>query len=346
MRNQGVLRGAAVVGFAGVLGAGGCTTNEATGRSQFTALMPLSAQIATGEQLQPQFVAEYGGEVSDAGARRYVTEIGQKLAVQTEADYPDLPWEFTLLDSDVLNAFALPGGKVFISRGLAQRFDSEAELAFVLGHEVGHVTAQHTVDRMNREYLKAGGAALIGVAAQSSDSAWAQLGGQVLIGAGGVYAMSYDRDQESESDTLGIRYMTRAGYNPIGALGAMQVLADEAGGGGSPEFLSTHPHPETRLGRIEAILRAEHPKALEDRTSDTWPDRYRSRLLSRLAAGPDGAPDAGAPAAPAGRRMGIAALGARLAHEGADAADHALAWCLLCTKQQDEAVREAMTAER
>ena len=127
----------------GLVTLGGCVKNAATGKSIFTMGMPASQQIALGAQAAPEFTKQYGGAVKDAQACAYVNEVGKKLAAQTEGNNPSLPWEFTFLNSDVVNAFALPGGKVFFTRGLASRLTSEAQLAGVIGHEVGHVTAEH-----------------------------------------------------------------------------------------------------------------------------------------------------------------------------------------------------------
>ncbi|MEZ6318895.1 MAG: M48 family metalloprotease [Phycisphaerales bacterium] len=279
------LRRVVVLGFAGMLAAlPACTTNAATGRSQLN-LLSRSEEIAMGEGAMPEMIQEYGGAVTDPTVTGYVAEVGGKLTQQTESNYAELPWEFTVLDSDVLNAFALPGGKVFISRGLAEKLNNEAELAFVLGHECGHVTAQHVDERMSRQYALAFGGALVGAVAQRSEAEWAQLGGQLLISGAGVYALKFDRNQESEADSLGIRYMAKAGWNPIGAQQAMQVLADESKNASRPpEFLSTHPNPETRLVRIGQILESEHPDALTSPDRNTNPTRYQNKMLSRLAA--------------------------------------------------------------
>ena len=137
----------------------GCAKNAATGKRSLV-LLSAAEEERLGAEAAPQFTAEYGGAVDDAALNRYVTDIGNRLAAVTEADYPDLEWEFTLLDSSVVNAFALPGGKVFITRGLAERLDNEAQLAGILGHEIGHVTARHVEDRVGggrRDHGHAGG---------------------------------------------------------------------------------------------------------------------------------------------------------------------------------------------
>lgn len=270
----------------------GCSTNPATGRSQLN-LMSRSQEIALGEEAKSQLTGEYGGAIGDASVNTYFSSIGTDLSRQTEADFESLPWEFTLLDSEVLNAFALPGGKVFVSRGLAEKMDSEAELAFVMGHEVGHVTARHVNERISRQMVVAGAATAISIGAQVSDQDVIRYGLPAVVGAGaGAYLLKFGRDQESEADELGMRYMARAGYNPYGAYEAMGILAEAAGDTQrQPEFLSTHPYPETRLKQIQARLQKEYPDALQDPASKTYPGRYQNQMLNRLAMLPP-APDA------------------------------------------------------
>ena len=271
----------------------GCSTNPATGRSQLN-LMSRSQEIALGEEAKSQLTGEYGGAIGDASVNTYFSNIGTDLSRQTEADFETLPWEFTLLDSEVLNAFALPGGKVFVSRGLAEKMDSEAELAFVMGHEVGHVTARHVNERISRQMIVAGAATAISIGAQVSDQDVIKYGLPAVVGVGaGAYLLKFGRDQESEADALGMRYMARAGYNPYGAYEAMGILAEAAGDTQrQPEFLSTHPYPETRLKQIQTRLQKEYPDSLRDRDTKTYPGRYQSQMLNGLAMLPP-APDAG-----------------------------------------------------
>ncbi|MEQ8850519.1 MAG: M48 family metalloprotease [Phycisphaerales bacterium] len=345
---SGMVRAMALLGFAALLATQqACTTNAATGRSQLN-LISRNQEIAMGAGAAPELTKEYGGEVADAGVRSYVRSIGEELAQHTEADYPSLPWEFTVLDSDVINAFALPGGKVFISRALAEKLTNEAQLASILGHEIGHVTAQHVDERMSRQYGLAIGGSLLGALASGSESQWGAIGAQAAITGAGLYALSFDRNQESESDALGIRYMVRAGYNPIGSLQAMQVLADEAGGsgGGVQDWFTTHPHPGTRVGRIRDILERDHPGALSSPDENVFADRYRSNMLRPLgvAMAGDEEPIIAASAMSERRvRRGVRSvptLGVMNlpgAHHGAS--NHDALWCSLCTRQQDEAIR-------
>lgn len=272
---------AAALGVVVAAGLTGCETNPATGKSQLTLLMSKESEVALGAENAPLLVQEYGGETRDPTIKAYVTEVGRKLAEQTEGDYPTLPWEFHFLDSDVVNAFALPGGQVFMSKGLAVKLSNEAELAFVLGHEVGHVTARHVLDRMNRGALEQVVGTTAEVIGQASDNAVVRSAGPVIQSGTGLFLMSFDRGQELESDALGMRYMTKAGYHPDGARGAMQVLAD-LGGSGQPEFLSTHPDPANRLAKIQRELATTYANEAADSSRVKGVDAYRTRMLSRL----------------------------------------------------------------
>ncbi|HBS29868.1 MAG TPA: peptidase M48 Ste24p [Phycisphaerales bacterium] len=276
--------GGAVLAWAGALLAG-CTTNKATGRSQFDVLSRQD-EIALGEQAMPELVDGYGGAVSDPALGAYVRRVGMSIVEQTEGDYRSLPWEFTLLNSDVINAFALPGGKVFVSRALAEKFTNEAQLAGVLGHEVGHVTAEHADQGVARQIGLSALAIGLGVAAGSDEGM--QLAVGAVVSGAGVYALSFDRDQEIEADKLGMRYMTGAGYNPKGMLQLMQVLQRASQGGGrQPEWLSTHPLPETRIRIIEDRLKKEKyaaapPGAVTSGDDGFFQSRFQREFLEPL----------------------------------------------------------------
>lgn len=257
----------------------GCTTNAATGRRQFDS-MSRADEIALGSEAAPQLAAEYGGAVPNESLQAYVTRVGMSMVPHVEGDYASLPWEFTLLESDVINAFALPGGKVFITRGLAEKLDDEAELAGVLGHEIGHVTAEHADKRVSSQYLAAGAAVLAGLATQGEESEIVRVGVPVLVGAGGqAFLLKFGRDEELEADKLGMRYMSKAGYDPAGQLDVMRVLAEASDGPRQLEFLSTHPYPETRISAIQKKLQGQY----KDTHGQRFESRYRSEFLSRLA---------------------------------------------------------------
>ena len=262
--------------------AAGCQRNAATGSLQFSGLSQEEA-VRLGEEAEPQFLSENGGEVPDAGVRAYVTSVGERLAAQSEE--PQLPWEFFVLDSAQINAFALPGGKVFMSRGLMQRMTNEAQLAGVLGHEIGHVTADHVGQRMARAQAAAALGAGLGVAGEATDNDWLRVLG-VGTGVGsGVYLLRFSRSNETQSDDLGVRYMDRVGYNPWGQVQVMEILKEASGGGGGglfQEFLATHPLPETRIRDLEELIEDRYPRARRD-GDGFFPDRFRERALVPLS---------------------------------------------------------------
>ncbi len=210
-------------------------------------------EIALGEQNAPQFLKQGGGEVPSPEVQTYVSQIGQKIVKQIKPEQErDLPWEFHVINSPEINAFALPGGKVFISRGLLEKMNNEAQLAAVLGHEVGHVVAQHIGKQMSQQMgLELG----LGVIGAVTDTQWAQ----VLGGVGGqLYLLRFSRSQETEADDIGMTYMVRAGYNPVAMTNVHQILMEAAGGGGAIDFLSTHPDPQARYEAARARIQREY----------------------------------------------------------------------------------------
>lgn len=276
----------------------GCKRNAATGDVQVN-FLSRDQEIAMGLEARPEIVASYGGEVADPVMSEYVTGVGMSLAQHTEADFPSLPWQFTVLNSDVINAFALPGGQVFISRGLAAQLDDEAALAGVLGHEIGHVTAEHVDARLGRQFGLAVVAGAASAAAGQSDS---QLAGMLVQGGivvGGVFNLRYDRKQEIESDKLGMRYMYEAHYDPAALLDVMRTLQEASGGGSQPEFLSTHPHPETRMMEIEDRMNSpKYAPTLNNPAYVRNADAYERNMLRRLAMLPEAPSPAFAQLAP------------------------------------------------
>lgn len=309
IRRLAPLAGALLCAFVGPL-LTGCTTNAATGESRFlVGYLSTSQQIALGEDAQPQLTQEYGGTVPAPAINAYVEQVGMRMVPHTEADNPNLPWEFTLLDSPVINAFALPGGKVFMSRGLAEQMTNEAQLAGVLGHEIGHVTAEHVPERMQASMGASLLASVASAAAGLGDSAAIQQLTDVVVGYGGQgYLLKFGRDQELEADMLGMRYMTRAGYDPEGQRQVMQILAEAGSGARSPEFLSTHPHPESRIAQIDDLLATTYADVTGTNQVQFYESRYRTQFLEPIARVPAATGDSG------GERRGVAAF----------------AWCSVC----------------
>lgn len=223
---------------------GSTSHNPVTGEKQRVALKP-EEEVALGLRSAPEMAAQMGGISANAEARALVQRVGAKLVRESLAAKSPYRFSFHVLaDPRTVNAFALPGGPVFITEALLRQLRGEAELAAVLGHEIGHVIARHSSERLAKQQLTEGliGAAVIG----SGDYSAAQIGQLV----GGLIHMRYGRDDELESDRLGIRIMAEAGYDPRAMIGVMQTLAKASGGSRQPEFFSTHPHPENRAARI------------------------------------------------------------------------------------------------
>ena len=258
-----------------------CSVNPATGRMQFNVLTDEQHEISLGEQAAPEFLADFGGELPDEGVVEYVRAIGHELAEVSER--PGLPWEFHVVDSATVNAFALPGGKIFISRGLLELMDNEAQLAGVLGHEIGHVTAQHIGQQMARQLGVNIGLMAIGMAARQSDEDWLTALGVGAHLGGSLYLLSFSRTQENESDELGIRYMAKAGYNPLGQLQVMEILHRQSQQHGAGiEWLSTHPLPQTRIERVESIIQDQYPEYEDPQRYIFGQERFRSVVSEAL----------------------------------------------------------------
>ena len=272
-----------------LLSAAGCVTNPATG-DQSLNLLSEEQEIQIGTDAEPQFIQENGGLIPSPEIRQYVEDLGQRLAAVSER--PDLPWSFNVLDSAIINAFALPGGKVFISRGLMSQMTNEAQLAGVLGHEVGHVTAQHVNARMSQQMLVQLGAVAFGVAGEATDNDVLRVLGVGTSVGGGVYLLKFGRDQETQSDELGVRYMAKLGYNPWAQVQVMEILDRAQGDGGGPEFFATHPLPQTRIDDLQQHIGKNYANAPRpDRDTERFGENdqfrfgteaYQQNILRRL----------------------------------------------------------------
>ncbi|MCP1726339.1 putative Zn-dependent protease [Natronospira proteinivora] len=208
-----------LIGLALLLGLlSACAVNPVTGEREFR-LVSESQEIAMGEQNYAPLRQMQGGDYQvDPALSDYVNEVGQRVA--RESDRPDLPYEFVVIHSDVPNAWALPGGKIAINRGLLMEFESEAELAAVLGHEIVHSAARHSAQQMERQLVLQAG--VLAVAAASSDSRYAgAIVGSAALGAG-LIGQRYSRSAELEADLYGTRYMHAAGYHPDGSVKLME----------------------------------------------------------------------------------------------------------------------------
>ena len=237
---------------------GSSSENPLTGEKQRVAMTP-EQEIALGYQSASQMAAQMGGVSRNAQAVALVQRMGEALVRESFAAKSPYKFSFHVLaDPKTVNAFALPGGPVFITEGLLRQLKTEAELAGVLGHEIGHVIARHSSERLAKQQLTQGllGALVVG----SGDYTTAQIG-QVV---GNMINMRYGREDELESDALGIRIMAEAGYDPRAMVRVMEVLAKASGGSRQPEFVSTHPAPENRSERIKAEIAKRFPNGVPE----------------------------------------------------------------------------------
>src|SRR5690349_13499301 len=228
----------------------GCAVNPATGKSELM-LVSESQEIQMGQQSDSS-VMQSIGLYPDPALQSYVSELGKRLAATSER--PNLPWTFRVVDDPAVNAFAIPGGFVYVTRGLLAHLTNEAELASVVGHEIGHVTARHTAAEMSKQEL-IGLGLTAGSMVSSQVAKYAGTANQAL----GILYLKFSRDDESQADQLGLRYMRRANFDPRQMPEVFRMLdrLDAAGGGGRlPTWLATHPSPANRVAAISSQIAA------------------------------------------------------------------------------------------
>lgn len=238
--------GLAIVAFAFFKKCANTEENPYTGKEQAISLST-EEEIAIGLQSAPQMAQEYGGLYPNEQAQAFVDMVGEKLVNNSVARETPYRYDFHLLaDPNTINAFALPGGQIFITYALFSKLENEDQLAGVLGHEVGHVLGRHSAERIaNSDFWQT---------LSQGASVGADAGG-IVAGIGQNVLMGNGRGDELESDDLGVRFMIKAGYNPREMIGVMKILKDAAGPSRVPEFQSTHPDPDNRIEKIEASIR-------------------------------------------------------------------------------------------
>jgi predicted Zn-dependent protease len=226
-----------------------CATNPATGRRQLM-LISESQEIQMGREADKEIEGAFG-IYPDAEVQAYVARLGAELAASSERK--DLPWTFRVVDDPTVNAFALPGGFIYVTRGLMTHLNSEAELVSVLGHEIGHVTARHTAAMLSKQQF-----AMLGLGVGMIVRPELQQFGQLAQAGVGLMFLKFGRDAERQADDLGLRYLDRLDYDPQEAVQVFSVLERasqrEGEGGRLPSWLSTHPAPEDRAQRLQAAI--------------------------------------------------------------------------------------------
>lgn len=253
----------------------GCAVNPVTGRNELAFYqMSESQEIEIGRKVFPQAVQQMQGEYSDPALQEYLQQVGLRLAAVGHR--PGLPYAFTVVNDSSPNAFALPGGRIAITRGLLGALENEAQLAAVLGHEIGHVTARHAAQGMQRGILLELGMVVLSQAATGSP--YGTLTTQAGQMAGAIIDSSYSREQEREADRLGIDYMVKARYNPKGAIELQEYFLKKSEGEGAPGWLAglfrTHPFSRERMQANEAYIRGRYPGALQDPASSVGKEKF------------------------------------------------------------------------
>jgi predicted Zn-dependent protease len=240
-----------------------CATNPVTGKREFM-LMSEAEELAIGQQADAEVRREMG-VYDNAELQRYVSDIGLRLA--RESHRPNLPWTFTIVDHSAINAFAVPGGYIYITRGILPYLGDESELAGVLGHEIGHVTARHAAQQYTRQAGGGLGLAILSIFVPQT-APFADLSSMGL----GFLFLKYGRDDELESDRLGMEYAARAGWDPSAVPRFLSTLSrvDQLSERGVPNWLSTHPDPGSRVGEAEALLPRFVSEAATTRNRDEY----------------------------------------------------------------------------
>lgn len=236
--------------------------NPVTGEKQHVAISP-KQEIQLGLSSAPEMAAQMGGEVSSSDRRgQNVKRMGDYIIENSIAKKSPWQFQFHLLgDEKTVNAFALPGGQIFITAGLYDRLQNEAQLAGVLSHEVGHVIERHTAEQMAKSQF--GQMLVTAVATAGSD--YSQDGGmnspQVIASmVNQMFQLKYSRKDESEADQWGIKLMSEAGYDPTAMIDVMEILKKASGEGGTLEMFQTHPNPDLRIKQIKAYLEQHPPR--------------------------------------------------------------------------------------
>jgi predicted Zn-dependent protease len=228
--------------------------NPVTGETQHVDITP-DQEIAMGLQAAPEMAAQFGGLDTNQSLQAQVNTIGDKVVAGSAAGRSPYQFDFHALeDPETINAFALPGGQIFVTDGLLSKLTTEGEVAGVLGHEVGHVIARHSAEQIAKTRLTEGltGAAVIAAYDPNNPSSAGAAQMAVLIGQ--LVNLKYSRNDELEADALGVCFLYESGYDPNEMLRVMEILAASSQGGEPPEFFSTHPNPQSRVTRIQEAI--------------------------------------------------------------------------------------------
>ena len=277
-----------VVAVISILGYFGSSVfNPVTQEKQHVAGITPEQEVALGLQAAPEMEQQFGGLDPDNALQQRVSQVGERVASRRAASSTPYRYEYHVLDDpETINAFALPGGQIFITEGLLKRLKTAGQLAGVLGHETGHVVARHGAEHIAKQQLTAGltgaavlatydpndpnsrgsgeGAAMIGQVVTMKVGHQEELEDDQLIDRDIPLATAIGRQDELEADQLGVRLMSEAGYDPRSMIELMKILEESSQGNRPPEFFSTHPNPENRITRIQEAIKQQYPNGVPE----------------------------------------------------------------------------------
>jgi predicted Zn-dependent protease len=244
---------------------GSSVFNPITEEKQHVAGITPEQEVALGLQAAPEMAQQFGGLDPDPASQAKIDRIGERLVSRSAAGKSPYRFDFHVLDDpETINAFALPGGQVFITEGLLRRLTTDGQLAGVLGHEIAHVVARHGAEHIAKQQLTQGltGAAVLATYDPNNPSSRGSAAVAAMIGQ--LVNMRFGRQDELESDNLGVRFTSEAGYDPRSMIALMKILDESSQGGRPPEFFSTHPNPENRIELIQAAVKERFPDGVPE----------------------------------------------------------------------------------
>jgi len=237
--------------------------NPVTGEEQHVN-MTAAEEVALGLQAAPQMARQYGGIHPDKQAGASIDQIGQQLVQASGAGNSPYKFNFHLLaDEQTINAFALPGGQVFITAGLLKHLKSKAQVAGVLAHEIGHVIGRHSAEQLAKSQLTQGLAGAATIASYDPDRPGSTVASAAVAAAiAKVVSLRFGREDELDADRQAVKYTGAAGYDPRAMIEVMKILEQQSGRSGGPEFLQTHPNPGNRIGVLEEEIQKDYPSGV------------------------------------------------------------------------------------
>jgi predicted Zn-dependent protease len=257
---------ALVVAIISLLGYYGSSVfNPITQEKQHVAGITPEQEVALGLQAAPEMEQQFGGLDPSTEMQAAVGQIGQRLVSKSAAGKSPYRFEFHVLDDpETINAFALPGGQVFITEGLLRRLKTDGQLAGVLGHEMGHVVARHGAEHIAKQQLTEGltGAAVLATYDPNNPSSRNSAAVAAMVGQ--LVSMRFGRQDELEADRLGVRLGSEGGYDPRSMIELMKILEESSQGNRPPEFFSTHPNPENRIQKIQQAIQEQYPNGVPE----------------------------------------------------------------------------------